>query len=260
MEIRLNEQIAHLRRESGMTQEALAQKLGVTNQAVSKWEAGVCCPDLSLLPEIADIFGVSIDALMGRRAEAAVDTVPFLRNTIDVLPHGEDFSYTRRLAYVLHAVIFSKCMTAPGTGNPGWNTDDAVLHAGDAEWGYSCVSVPEITTVLRRGTVLFSDNLNFGLRDDRIGAVARILACFAKPHNLRCAMSLYDMTVADEERHIPASAVAAACGMPEAVVTDAFEGDMAPFLSEKFEGGAAVYRIKGQHMSILPILSLLSVG
>lgn len=57
--------IARLRRQSGMTQEVLAERLGVTYQAVSKWENELSCPDISLLPLIANIFGVSVDALMG---------------------------------------------------------------------------------------------------------------------------------------------------------------------------------------------------
>lgn len=59
----LNEQIARLRKKNDMTQEKFASLIGVSNQAVSKWEAGACCPDIQLLPEIADCFRVSIDAL-----------------------------------------------------------------------------------------------------------------------------------------------------------------------------------------------------
>ena len=49
-----------------MTQEQLAQKLDVTNQAVSKWETDQSCPDTLLLPKIADVFEISLDALFGR--------------------------------------------------------------------------------------------------------------------------------------------------------------------------------------------------
>lgn len=63
--IKINEQIAFLRKQKGLTQEELANALGVTNQAVSKWESAQCCPDIQLLPLIADYFGVSIDELMG---------------------------------------------------------------------------------------------------------------------------------------------------------------------------------------------------
>ena len=62
----LGNKIAELRKEKGMTQEALATELGVSNQAVSKWEANQSCPDIQLLPQIADIFGVTIDCLFGR--------------------------------------------------------------------------------------------------------------------------------------------------------------------------------------------------
>ena len=60
--------IAAWRKELGLTQEGLAEQLGVTNQAVSKWESDQCCPDITLLPALADLFGVSIDELFGRES------------------------------------------------------------------------------------------------------------------------------------------------------------------------------------------------
>lgn len=63
--LRINENIARLRKEKGVTQEELAVALGVSNQAVSKWEAGKCCPDIEILPELARYFRVSIDELIG---------------------------------------------------------------------------------------------------------------------------------------------------------------------------------------------------
>lgn len=57
--------IAELRREHNMKQDELAEMLGVTPQAVSKWENGASMPDISLLPKIAQIFGVTIDDLFG---------------------------------------------------------------------------------------------------------------------------------------------------------------------------------------------------
>lgn len=56
--------ISKLRRARGFTQIDLAQKLGVTNKAVSKWESGQGYPDISIIPHIASLFGVSIDYLM----------------------------------------------------------------------------------------------------------------------------------------------------------------------------------------------------
>ncbi len=60
---RLGDHIAALRRATGMTQEMLADRLSVSSQAVSKWERQLSCPDVSLLPVIADVFGISIDEL-----------------------------------------------------------------------------------------------------------------------------------------------------------------------------------------------------
>lgn len=73
--------IASYRKKLGITQEGLAQQLEVTNQAVSKWESDQCCPDIQLLPKLADIFGITIDELFGRepaaQAEAVIDGLPW---------------------------------------------------------------------------------------------------------------------------------------------------------------------------------------
>jgi len=61
----LNKNISALRKKKGITQEELAERLGVTAQAVSKWENEISCPDIQLLPKIAELFDVSIDELMG---------------------------------------------------------------------------------------------------------------------------------------------------------------------------------------------------
>lgn len=57
--------IAQLRKRYNLSQEALARKLGITFQAVSKWENNVSCPDISIIPEIAGIFNVSVGYLFG---------------------------------------------------------------------------------------------------------------------------------------------------------------------------------------------------
>ena len=61
----LGNTISKYRKTLGITQEALAQQLEVTNQAVSKWESDQCCPDVMLLPRLADIFDITIDELFG---------------------------------------------------------------------------------------------------------------------------------------------------------------------------------------------------
>lgn len=62
----INGNIGRLRKQLGITQEQLANKLGVSYQAVSKWENGQSCPDILLIPMLADVFGVTIDEIFGR--------------------------------------------------------------------------------------------------------------------------------------------------------------------------------------------------
>ena len=94
----LGKNIAYYRKERGMTQEALANSLGVTNQAVSKWELDTCCPDIQLLPQLADLFEVSIDALFGRSAALAEPV-----SAVD-LPWEND-GVLRAVLYVGHSLI-----------------------------------------------------------------------------------------------------------------------------------------------------------
>ena len=60
----LGERIAEKRRAKGLTQEELAAMLGVSAQAVSKWENDISCPDIMTLPPLADRLGVSVDELL----------------------------------------------------------------------------------------------------------------------------------------------------------------------------------------------------
>lgn len=65
MRLSLSENICKFRKEHAMTQEQLAEALGVTFASVSKWERGVATPELNLIAEMADLFGVSFDVLVG---------------------------------------------------------------------------------------------------------------------------------------------------------------------------------------------------
>lgn len=68
----VGENIARARKEKGWTQAELGERLGVSNQAVSKWEAGTTSPDILLLPLLADVFDCSIDDLFSRTVKREV--------------------------------------------------------------------------------------------------------------------------------------------------------------------------------------------
>ncbi len=68
MTIKIGAIIKKLRTENNVTQDALATAIGVTPQAISRWEAEGGYPDIELLPAIADFFSVSTDELVGYKS------------------------------------------------------------------------------------------------------------------------------------------------------------------------------------------------
>ena len=77
----LGERIAAYRKKVNLTQEQLSEKCGVTAQAVSKWENNITAPDLSLVPQLAEIFNVTCDELLGVRRTQTLAVDP---STIDI--------------------------------------------------------------------------------------------------------------------------------------------------------------------------------
>lgn len=74
--IQLHKTLRPLRQQAGLTQSALAEALGVSDRAVSRWETGAAFPDLTLLPRLAMLLHVSVDALLGvdsQRRASAID-------------------------------------------------------------------------------------------------------------------------------------------------------------------------------------------
>ena len=72
----IGKRIAEYRKKKNLKQDELAEMLGVSAQAVSKWENDLSCPDISLLPELSKIFGVSIDEIVqGKKDEPVVSVL-----------------------------------------------------------------------------------------------------------------------------------------------------------------------------------------
>ncbi len=63
MEKTIGKKLYELRKQSGFTQDYVAEQLGVSAQAVSKWENDIACPDIMTLPNIAELYGITIDEL-----------------------------------------------------------------------------------------------------------------------------------------------------------------------------------------------------
>ena len=82
----IGKNIKYLRQQQSMTQEQVAEHLGVTYQAVSKWENNTNTPDIALLPQIASLFGVSIDALFADEIlcrDAMAELLPLIKDAYE---------------------------------------------------------------------------------------------------------------------------------------------------------------------------------
>lgn len=91
----IGEKICQLRKERGMTQEMLAEKLMISAQAISKWERGVANPDIELIPRIAKLFSISTDELLGLSAPKAAESeleqrVASLERLLEMLTAKDD--------------------------------------------------------------------------------------------------------------------------------------------------------------------------
>ena len=92
MQLDLGQKIRGLRRRDGRTQEALAEAIGVTSQAVSRWEANGGYPDMEMIPTIANYFGITIDELFGYHndRESKIDMIINKIKSFGIQSRGDD--------------------------------------------------------------------------------------------------------------------------------------------------------------------------
>ena len=141
----LRKNLAIFRKQRHLTQEQLANELGLTFQAISKWENGLSCPDISLLPQLAERFGDDIlraDGTLDRRllADRAFAT-PEGKRALDALTHPE----------ILRRIRAAK-QAAQEAGNRLFVLDGAVIVGTEAEAEcdrLAVVTAPFATSVAR---------------------------------------------------------------------------------------------------------------
>ena len=80
----LEEQIKHYRKQAGLSQEKMAEKIGVSRQAITKWENGTGTPDITNLMAIADLFQISVDKLLSNEKleKKQITSMKVVRNMI----------------------------------------------------------------------------------------------------------------------------------------------------------------------------------
>ena len=106
----IGNQIKQLRLRRGITQEAMAQHLGITAQAVSKWERGVATPDIGMLPDISAYFGVTIDELFAISDETRMERIQNMLWDVRFLD-AADVESAREF-------LLEKAAREPNNGNP----------------------------------------------------------------------------------------------------------------------------------------------
>ncbi len=87
----MGEMISYLRKEKGMTQKEISEKLFITDKAVSKWERNISCPDAAIMPKLCEILGVSAEELLNCKSSQT----------------GKEFGKYYVLKIVLRAVPFA---------------------------------------------------------------------------------------------------------------------------------------------------------
>lgn len=156
MKLNIGTQIRELRRRDGLTQDALADILGVTAQAVSRWESGGSYPDMEIVPAIANYFGITIDELFGYDDERSkkidelvekIDFMNFQNNGVDInideclaLARGAliEFPGNERLMLCLASVLYNAGYVRYGEyhliDDEGYDVYDVDQHRTYAEW------------------------------------------------------------------------------------------------------------------------------
>ena len=250
----IGNKILFLRKNKGVTQEQLAQTLGVSNQAVSKWESGQCFPDIQLLPDIARYFNVSSDELLGIETQSSNDDILITIN--DVIQNskpGTEMAQIMKIAKALHAIVLVKESKKESSGYPEFELDETIEHAICNEWGLSSVASSQIITTMRRGNVFFSDDQNL-YDENSIKKICKLMKKLSDKLELAVLFAVYDITVSDEATFASVEQVSEITDLQQSVIESILDGELVQFLQVAEN---RTFRIRGEYMNIPPILSAL---
>lgn len=134
-----------LRKEKGLTQDDIARKINISPQAVSKWENDVSSPDISILNDLSDILGVTLDELLGKETENKIELLPEDQRKdinkmllkINVLSHDGD-----KVKVNIPVSILKICLES-GMAMPQINGNDALKN----------IDFKEIFSLIEQGVI-----------------------------------------------------------------------------------------------------------
>ena len=117
--------IAHKRKEKNLTQEQLAEKLGVSNKTVSKWETGKCMPDYSVIKNLCDELGITVAELMdGEDSEQKSVRAYDDEQIMDLLKRTQDLEKQKNLLYGVLLIVMGIALQALSYTLGGSNVKD----------------------------------------------------------------------------------------------------------------------------------------
>lgn len=129
MEQTLGKRIMENRKRLGWTQDRLAEQMGVSAQAVSKWENDQSCPDISLLPKLAELFGITVDELLGHKTEKVYEAEVVREDEKDEdkgitlnWEGGKTWGVAAGLTVLLTAALMIAANFMPNLHAPFWGT------------------------------------------------------------------------------------------------------------------------------------------
>ncbi len=156
MQVNIGTKIKELRKRDSRTQDTVAEAIGVTAQAISRWEKGGAYPDMELIPSIANYFGITIDELFGYECErqSKIDTLVKTIEEKNKLNNGQDvcidecislareglieFPGNEKLMLCLASVLYNAGYAKYGeyhlTDDAGYDVFDIERHKKYAEW------------------------------------------------------------------------------------------------------------------------------
>lgn len=254
--IKIGEQIGFLRRQKNMTQENLANAIGVTNQAVSKWESGQCCPDIQFLPEIASLFEVSIDELMGYRSSYTLENIYLeIKSLFQSLPEEKVFDNAFRLAVLLHEVICTRGYKSyvPWDMSKNYSLEDTPYKEG-----ISTMSEPGGSTIYTGSGIFFADSKKY--KSPEITKILEVYLSLEKLMDinvLKTMYAIYELTNKDFDLYVSLSDIAKKANISENDTAKAVKNLPFPLIIKESGSGELMYRIEGPYMYVPPLLMLL---
>lgn len=251
-ELRCGEQLAFLRREKQVTQEQLAQAVGVTNQAVSKWESGQSYPDITLLPRLAEYFQVTVDELLGVAGSQEMRNLYLgVKDLFRETAKEECFSLAFKLATLLH----EGAVSGGYKGYLPW--DEKTQYGLDKEpykWGVSICCEPQGATAHIRNGIFFSDQKYYSpMSRGDIAAISETLQTLADLNVLKTLYALYELTVGDFDNcYVSVAQIARQAHLPEETV----RGCLQLLETEEDPEGSGRLRLLGSYMYLPALLQM----